>query len=207
MNERNDTMSAALALADRPAASRHEPVSRLPIPAPAALPDHVRAIATKFEKAYGFVPNWFSALSTNPDTAYRLVVFYEHLFDPKNSHLTAADRELLAVVSSAINECSYCVFNHTQSLSAALGDRIKALRIARNHHHVQLSDREAALADVAEKLSRRGTSVGEDDFARLRAVGLDDAAILEALEVSAFFAYANRLTTALSVVPDRQFFA
>jgi uncharacterized peroxidase-related enzyme len=197
----------SVALAETHETIGHEPVSRFSIPQEAELPDHVKKLHHKFLTHYGFVPNWFSALSANPDTAYRMVVFYEHLFDPKRSHLKAADRELIAVVSSAINECSYCVFNHTQSLGSAIGDRIRAQRIARDHHHVQLTDRESALADVAEKLSRKGTSVGEADFARLKALGFDEAAILEILEISAFFAYANRLTAALSVVPDRQFFA
>ncbi len=184
-----------------------EPVSRFAIPDEADLPDHVRKIRAKFLTSYGFVPNWFSALSINPDTAYRMVAFYEHLFDPKRSHLETEDRELIAVVSSAVNECSYCVFNHTQSLGQAIHDRIRAQRIARDHHHVQLTERESALADVSEKLSRKATSVGEADFDRLRSLGFNEAAILEILEISAFFAYANRLTAALSVLPDQRFFS
>jgi uncharacterized peroxidase-related enzyme len=183
-----------------------EPVSRFAVPQEEDLPEQVRKIHAKYRAQYGFVPNWLAALSVNPDTAYRLVVFYEHLFDPRLSRLRAEDRELIAVVSSAINECSYCVFNHTHSLGHAIGDRIRAQRIARDHHHVHLTEREEALADIAEKLSRKGTSVGETDFQRLRRVGFDEQAILEVLEISAFFAYANRLTAALSIVPDQQFF-
>jgi uncharacterized peroxidase-related enzyme len=184
-----------------------EPVSRFAIPHEEDLPEHVRKIHGKFRTQYGFVPNWLTALSVNPDTAYRMVAFYEHLFDPKRSHLTAEDRELIAVVSSAVNECSYCVFNHTQSLAQAIHDKVRAQRIARDHHHVQLTEREAALADLSEKLSRKATSVGEADFQHLRELGFGEDAILEVLEISAFFAYANRLTAALSVLPDRQFFA
>src|SRR5260221_14297466 len=137
-----------------------EPVSRFAVPREAELPAHVRTIHAKFRAQYGFVPNWLAALSVNPDTAYRLVAFYEHLFDPKRSHLQAEDRELIAVVSSAVKDCNYFVFNHTQSLGHALGDRIRAQRIARDHHHLQLTEREKALADVSEKLSRNATSVG-----------------------------------------------
>jgi alkylhydroperoxidase family enzyme len=50
------------------------------------------------------------------------------------------------------------------------------------------------------------TSVGPDELDRLRQAGFDEPAALEVLEISAFFNYANRLTIALNVVPDKQFF-
>ena len=86
--------------------AQREPVSRFTVPDEARLPPHVASIHAKFRRQYGFVPNWLAALSINPDTAYRLVTFYEHLFDPRRSQLTAAEREVIAVVTSAANECS-----------------------------------------------------------------------------------------------------
>lgn len=184
-----------------------EPLSRLGVPDEASLPAHVRAIYDNFREHYGFIPNWLAALSVNPDTAYRLVTFYEHLFDPNRSHLTAPERELIAVVTSAANHCSYCVLNHTQALAAATGDRPRAQRIGLGYHHVHLTPRELALAETVDKLTAAPTEVGDADFARLRKLGFSDQAIAEILEVSAFFSYANRLTIPLNVVPDREFFA
>jgi len=196
-----------LAVATSPETNPAEPVSRFDVPQEASLPAHLKAIYDDFRAHYGFIPNWLAALSVNPDTAYRLVTFYEHLFDPKHSHLTAAERELIAVVTSATNQCSYCVLNHTQALAAATGDRPRAQRIGLGYHHVQLSPRELALADTVGKLTATPNEVGEEDFTRLRKLGFSDRAITEILEVSAFFNYANRLTIALNVVPDRRFFA
>jgi uncharacterized peroxidase-related enzyme len=187
--------------------SAAEPLSRLGAPDEASLPPHVKAIYDGFRAHYGFIPNWLAALSINPDTAYRLVTFYEHLFDPKRSHLTAPERELIAVVTSAANHCSYCVLNHSQALAAATGDRQRAQRIGLGYHHVHLSPREVELAETVDKLATTPTAVGDADFARLRKLGFSDQAVAEILEVSAFFSYANRLTIALNVVPDQQFFA
>lgn len=185
-----------------------EPVSRLRVPAEHELPPRLREIHAGVRKKFGFVPNFLTALSANPGTALRIMAFYEHLFDPNNSHLTAADRELIAVVTSAATGCSYCVFNHRPALAAALGgERVLADRIARNHHDVPLAPRERALADTAHRLAEAPHSVGEADIARLKALGLSEAAILEVFEVSAFFSYGNRLTIALNVLPDAQFFA
>jgi uncharacterized peroxidase-related enzyme len=190
-----------------PEDTAHEPVSRFGVPDESRLPPHVAEIYAKFRRQYGFVPNWLASLAINPDTAYRLVVFYEHLFDPHRSHLTAAERELVAVVTSSANQCSYCVFNHTEALAAALGDTVRAQRIAQGFHHVRLSLKEEALAVIAERLTRDPTAIGDDDLQRLRQIGFTREAIVEILEISAFFSYANRLTIALNVVPDDQFFA
>jgi len=183
-----------------------EPLSRFQVPDEAELAPELRQVYSEFVEAYGFVPNWLRALSVNPDTAVRLVQFYHHLFDPARSRLSATERELLAVVTSAANRCSYCVFNHTRALGAALEDDVRARRIALDYHHVRLSKREQVLADVAEKLTTQPTSVGPAELELLRQAGFDEAAALEVLEISAFFNYANRLTIALNVVPDQQFF-
>jgi len=186
---------------------QREPVSRFGVPDETRLPPHVASIHAKFRRQYGFVPNWLAALSVNPDTAYRLVTFYEHLFDPHRSHLTAAERELIAVVTSAANECSYCVFNHTQALANVLGDTVRAQRIAQGFRHVRLSVKEAALAEISERLTREPGGIREEDLQSLRSIGFTQQAVTEVLEISAFFNYANRLTIALNVVPDDQFFA
>ncbi|MBS7538804.1 peroxidase-related enzyme [Ancylobacter lacus] len=184
-----------------------EPISLLGIRDEASLPAHLKEIYDDFRRHYGFIPNWLKALSANPDTAYRLVTFYRHLFDPARSHLSAAERELIAVVTSAANHCSYCVFNHTQALAAATGDPIRARRIAQGYHHVRLSHRDQALAETVEQLALDPVSLGEKGLVRLANFGFSAAAILEILEISAFFSYANRLTIALNVVPDERFFA
>ena len=72
---------------------------------------------------------------------------------------------------------------------------------------MRLSKREQVLADVAERLTTQPISVGPSELDRLRQAGFDEPAALEVLEIAAFFNYANRLTLALNIVPDEQFFA
>jgi uncharacterized peroxidase-related enzyme len=189
----------------RPAGS--ESISRFQVPEPGDLSPELQAIYQRFEQTHGFVPHWLRALSANPDTAYRLVQFYEQLFDPARSRLSTVERELIAVVASATTRCSYCVFNHTRALGRALGDEIRARRIALDHHHVRLSKREQVLAEVTEKLTLQPASVDNAQLDRLLSAGFDEAAALEVLEVAAFFNYLSRLTIALNIVPDSQFFA
>jgi alkylhydroperoxidase family enzyme len=75
----------------------------------------------------------------------------------------------------------------------ALGDIVGALK--------------AALADISERLTRDPGGIRDEDLQGLRLIGFTQQAVTEVLEISAFFNYANRLTIALDVVPDEQFFA
>ena len=62
-----------------------------------------------------------------------------------------------------------------------------------------LPPRARALAEYAEKLTLQPSSISEADLAPLRAQGLSDAEILDAVEVIAYFNYINRVADALGV--------
>lgn len=62
-----------------------------------------------------------------------------------------------------------------------------------------VSPRERALLDYAESLTLAPSTVGADDIARLRAVGLDDRAIHDACAIVAYFAFVNRIANGLGV--------
>ena len=61
---------------------------------------------------------------------------------------------------------------------------------------------DAALCAYAEKLTREPAAMREDDLAPLRAAGLDDRAIHDAVQVIAYFNYINRVADALHVEPE-----
>ena len=63
------------------------------------------------------------------------------------------------------------------------------------------------MAELADQLAANPVAVGDDQLERLKALGYSREAIIEILEISAFFSYANRLTIALNVVPDNEFFS
>ena len=73
-------------------------------------------------------------------------------------------------------------------------------QLLRDWRQARLGDRERALLEYADKLTRRPGAMVEADLAPLRAVGMSDRAILEANLVVAYFAYANRIADGLGVV-------
>jgi uncharacterized peroxidase-related enzyme len=160
------------------------------------------------ERTYGYVPNWLRGYAVNEATLERLLAIYGPLWDDSaDHHLSLEERELISVVVAHENHCGYCVANHRYGLAKVTGDRERAYRIADDHHLVEFSDRDQALVNLAAKVTNEAHLVGEDDYEALREVGLDNAGIVEAIEVAAFFSYANRLTQAIGLQPDSTLFA
>ncbi len=58
-----------------------------------------------------------------------------------------------------------------------------------------------ALCELAEQLTLRPASVGPEEIEQLHAVGLEDAAIHDAIQVIAYFNYVNRVADAVGI-PD-----
>jgi uncharacterized peroxidase-related enzyme len=71
--------------------------------------------------------------------------------------------------------------------------------IADDWRSARLSDVDRALCAYAEKLTRTPVAMREDDVATLRARGLDDVAIHDAIQVIAYFNYVNRVADAIDV--------
>jgi uncharacterized peroxidase-related enzyme len=156
-------------------------------------------------EARGFLPNVHRAFALNPDHFVQSFTYLGTLMAPEGGHLPREDKELMAVVVSAENRCIYCVASHGAALAAVTGDRTLARNVATNYRHVELDPRRRALADFAAKLTREPWAMQEADVEALRAHGLSDQAVLEAIEVVAFFNYTNRLASAMGLQPDEQY--
>lgn len=76
---------------------------------------------------------------------------------------------------------------------AAVGDDWRRAR---------LEPLEGALCAFAEKLTLRPAAMTESDLAPLRAAGLDDVGVHDAVQVIAYFNYVNRVADALHVEPE-----
>jgi len=71
--------------------------------------------------------------------------------------------------------------------------------IKSDHATATLDDATRALLDYAVKLTTAPASMTEGDVAALRAAGHTDRAILDAVEIVAYFNYINRVADALDV--------
>ena len=71
-----------------------------------------------------------------------------------------------------------------------------------DYRSAELTLRQRAMLDYADKLTREPWAVAESDLLPLRDAGLDDRGILDLNQAVAYFAYVNRVADGLGVVVD-----
>lgn len=91
---------------------------------------------------------------------------------------------------------------HLHDLRAEVADPTVADRIAVDWRTAGLDPIDAGLCEYTEKLTRAPASIGPDDIAALRAVGLDDKGISSATQVIAYFNYINRIADGLGIAME-----
>lgn len=179
-------------------------LSFLPLATEDTAPEAVRRLWSKAQTNLGFVPNVFRAQSLNGEQFLAWWSYFNLLLN-KEGFLTVPERELLAVVVSSLNRCVYCAVSHGAALREATGNPRLADQVAVNWRQAALSPREQALCAYAEKLTLAPAEMTEADLAPLRAQGLNDAQILELVQVIGMFNMTNRVSSALGFVPNAEY--
>ena len=72
-------------------------------------------------------------------------------------------------------------------------------RIKKDYRTARLNERERALCEFAEKLTRAPAQINRSEIDKLRLVGLSDRDVLDAVEVISYFNYINRIADGLGV--------
>ena len=113
--------------------------------------------------------------------------------------LSAVQAELIALIVSATNGCTYCVAHHGPRLAGALQDEPLARAVARDYREANLTAQDRVLLDYAVALTCEPSERKLEDIERVREYGFDDAAILKATAITAFYNQINRIVCALGV--------
>jgi uncharacterized peroxidase-related enzyme len=146
----------------------------------------------------GDVSHLWQALAHDPPALEALYALHRRLRD-EPAPLSPAQFELIAVVVSATNGCGYCVAHHGEALAEALGDEALARAVARDYREANLVARDRVLLDYAVALTCEPGERTVADVDRMREYGFDDAAIVRATEVAAYYNHVNRLASSLGV--------
>src|ERR671930_2424267 len=148
--------------------------SWFPVPDPGELPEDLQKLFAKARERIGFVPNVFRSYAFRPDRLRLWFAHFQAVHEP-TPNLTAADREMIAVVVSMANGCLYCLVAHGAALREALGDPVMADRITLDWRRADgLTERQRAICAHADKVTRTPLECTEDDLDALRAHGLSD---------------------------------
>lgn len=144
----------------------------------------------------GKVSNVLMAHSLDPPVLEAHLDLYLRVMFSRGG-LSRREREVIAVAVSRANRCSYCVAHHRAAL-AANGGEAAAAAFAEGTLPEDATARERALVAFARELTEdpRADRPAVD---ALRAEGLDDREVLQAVQVAAYFNFVNRTVLALGV--------
>lgn len=180
-------------------------ISRYPTPTLEELPDDVRARVVEVERKAGFIPNVFLALAHRP-AEFRAFFDYHDALMLKDGGLSKAEREMIVVTTSAVNDCHYCVIAHGALLRIYAKNPLIADQVAVNHRKADVSPRQRAMLDFAVKVALHAQEVDESDRTRLREHGFSDEDIWDIGAIAAFFALSNRMAHLTDMRPNDEFY-
>ena len=126
-----------------------------------------------------------------------LNLYLSIMFD--KSGLRRSDRELIAVVVSAANDCEYCVNHHAEALLSYWKDETKVSQASKDFRSLDLNQKQFAMLEFAEKLTKFPGNMEAADIEKLRENGLTDEEILSISLVTNYFNFVNRNANALGV--------
>ena len=116
------------------------------------------------------------------------------------SELSRAERELIAVVVSVLNECNYCQIHHAEALNHYWKNDEKISLLKKDFRQAGLTGREMKLCEYAQSLTLYPAKANETDITEpLKNAGLNDSTILDATLVVAYFNFVNRIVSGLRV--------
>ena len=181
-------------------------ISRFPVPALAEMPEDIRARILAVQEKSGFIPNVFLTLAHRPAEFRAFFAYHDALMD-KPGPITKAEREMIVVATSNLNQCQYCVIAHGAILRIRAKDPLIADQVAVNYRKADITGRQKAMLDFAVKVSGEAYKVGDADIAALRAHGFTEDDVWDIAAISAFFGLSNRLANVTSMRPNQEFYA
>ncbi len=186
--------------------AQHAAVSRFPVPNLEDMPDDIRTRILSVQEKSGFIPNVFLTLAHRPDEFRAFFAYHDALMD-KPGNLSKAEREMIVVATSNVNQCQYCVIAHGAILRIRAKNPLIADQVATNYRKADITERQKAMLDFAMKVSQTAHLVGEADFEALKAHGFSEDDIWDIAGISAFFGMSNRIANVTSMRPNAEFYA
>lgn len=137
--------------------------------------------------------------SLNPESIVNHMDLYMTIMFGK-SPLKRYQREMIAVVVSAANNCDYCINHHGQALNNFWKDEKRVWSLAHDFSNVGLNNADLALCEYARELTKNPGSIREEvHIKKLKENGIEERSLLDAALVIAYFNFVNRLVLGLGV--------
>ena len=140
---------------------------------------------------------YFLLLVRDPDVLEARTKTDKDIFYSTKSGLPRAERELAAAATSRSNGCIFCASVHSRFATQYSKRGADVQRLLDEGVRVDIDTRWNAIIDASVALTATPIEFGERHVQDLRAAGLDDLEIVDVINGSAFFNWANRLMLSL----------
>jgi len=180
-------------------------ISRFKVPELNELPEDIKQRILSVQEKAGFIPNIFLALAHRPHE-FRAFFSYHDALMEKTEGLTKAEREMIVVATSGINQCIYCVVAHGAILRIREKNPLIADQVATNYRKADVTAKQGLMLDFAVKVSQQANEIGETDIQTLRENGFSMEEIWDIGSIAALFALSNRLANMADIKPNPEFY-
>ena len=180
--------------------------NRYPLPDLNTLPDDIKARILEVQEKAGFVPNVFLAFARRPAEWRAFFAYHDALMVKEEGSLTKGEREMIVTVTSAHNQCLYCVVAHGALVRIYEKQPLLADQLAVNYRKADISPRQRAMLDFAMKVCTRSQEIDDADMDALHPHGFDDEDIWDIAAITAFFGLSNRMASFAGMQPNNEFF-
>lgn len=167
----------------------------------------LKSLYAKVAAPDGEVDQILKAHSLRPHTLEGHMALYKAVLHHTANSIPKWLLETIGVQVSLLNQCEYCVVHHWHGLKrlCSEADNIVAwLKSDQVTAPGTITPGMQVLLAYTEKLTRHPHAIASQDVERCRSAGWTDGQVLEANQVAAYFAYANRTVLGLGVKPVEQ---
>jgi len=183
------------------------PISRFPVPPLNEMPDDIRQKLQEVQQKSGFIPNVFLVFAHRPAEFRAFFAYYDALMSAERpGGLSLSEKEMIVVVTSAANQCQYCVIAHSAILRVYSKNEFVCEQLSSNYRKADISPRQKAILDFALKVSQASSTVSDEDISTVKAkANLTDEDVWDIGAIASFFALSNRMANLTNMRPNYQF--
>ncbi len=143
-------------------------------------------------------PGIRSAMAYSPETAAPMGVLAEILLRSSDG-LLPAERELIGMYVSYLNDCFYCHHSHGEIACIYLGnDRELVDQVKKDYTKAAISEKLKSLLAIAAKVQQGGKNVTTADIEKAKEMGATDKDIHDTVLIAAAFCMFNRYVDGLA---------
>ena len=159
-----------------------------------------REVFDNYQRERGNIPNMFRTTAYRPEILRTMIAHFRAVMESGTVGIKL--KELVAVRTSQINHCDYCVTSHAQVAQRFGWSDEQLADLANFRTRSDFTPREKAALELAERESLESENVDDELWSRLRE-HFDEGEIIELAATIGLFNYFTRFHNALRLESNR----